>query len=187
MISLKRKQNTVTDELAPRSSLQEREQEPKKIKLLERDKEPSLRRSMKRKTYSWHKFDSEIVKKEALSYQRCLKRALNEWRRTNSRLCYIWSWDRRKLGTLQRSLWCLQHQPNQKKQRSPLYICLWRKSQQSQLYILDSSSSITATLYYGWWIKRIQLRDFRLSFFFMARDCISTINDNFENTLVSIM
>ena len=44
--------NTVTDELASRSSLQEREQEPKKIKLLERDKEPSLRRSMKRKTYS---------------------------------------------------------------------------------------------------------------------------------------
>ena len=33
--------NTVTDELVSRSSLQEREQEPKKIKLLlERDKEP---------------------------------------------------------------------------------------------------------------------------------------------------
>ena len=39
MVFAEAEANTVTDELAARSSLREREQEPQKIELLERDKE----------------------------------------------------------------------------------------------------------------------------------------------------
>jgi hypothetical protein len=94
--------NTVIDELAARSSLRERDQEPQKIELLERDKEPSplktvipatsLRRSLDGEEDV--QFDislsSEIGKsgkKKAVSHQRCLKRALKQWGRTNSHLC----------------------------------------------------------------------------------------------------
>ena len=59
--------------------------------------------------------------------------------------------------------------------------------------ILDSSSSITTTVTssYGWWTKRIHISRFYISPFYtamaMARDCISSIKDNFENALVSII
>ena len=89
MVYTEAEANTITDELAARSPLREREQEPQKIELLERDKEPTPLKTVIPATIvndgEGVQFDislgSEIEKsgrKEAVSHRRYLKRANGE-------------------------------------------------------------------------------------------------------------
>ena len=77
-----------------------------------------------------------------------------------------------------------------------LFHCLYLRYPEwvnSLCAILDSSSSIatTVTSSYGWWTRRIHISRFYITPFYtemaMARDCISTIKDNFENAHLSII
>ena len=158
MVFAESEASTVTDELAARSSQREREQETQKIELLERDKEPVPSKTVIPATTLNEEeedvqfdisLDSEIEKsgeEGSSAATEVFEESPGPIEKHELPSLLDSKRNRRKLGTRQRSLCCLQNQSNQN-QMSPPYIRLRRKSQQSQLcHRLKTSLTTTRRL-----------------------------------------